>query len=265
MAALYLPLAWKNSGVLLMDKLALAKNGDLSWKVMTSVCHMFRRVAVAELLLDGSKLPFSEHLGHGAQAWLHFLNHAPKDQRIADRGLGLFDAIAGGHIALAEAIARATPPEHNETWEYEDDYLYVRLIAEMFLGVMPQEDMEILLERWAQLLTDQDDFRYDLVALLLEEEWEQDDLNEGLLDAIDAMNDWLEEKVEDFVYFPEDEATLLHVSTEVLTWIYLLARKGMVPDDDYPLAPSLARVKKAVDPPADGAWMNIPNAFVGEG
>lgn len=244
-----------------MGKLGLVKNDASSRTLMIKICRLFRRLAIAEFLLQGSKQPFARHLGHSAQAWLAFLQQAPEKDRIAAQGLGLFDAVAGGHLPLAQAIAQATPSNHNPVYEYEEDYLYVRLIAELLLNVMPLDQMQLLLDQWEALLEGRPDFRFSLLALFLDEELPPEELNEGLLDAIDEMIEWNQEQIDALLFFPEDEATLCFVSTEVLTWLYLAEQRGVVLDEEYPLAPSLARFSAVSPAPAPDAWRNLPDTF----
>ncbi len=258
MPPIFLPLARKHAGMDLLKYSARGAAGDLNWRTYVAVCLNARRVAVAELLLEGSQTPFSTYTGHSGAAWLHFLQQAPDDQRLTAKGDGLFDAVAGGHLALAETIARHTPSQHNPKFEYEEDYLYIRLVAEILLGVADAEALQDLLTEWENYLDGTPDFRFDFIALLLGEDL--DELAEGLADACDAMRDWLDERVERNLLMAEDEATLCHISTEVLTWIFLAERRGITPDLDYPLAPSLARVRKAVTPPLDG-WRTIADVF----
>lgn len=258
MPPIFLPLAWKHSGMDLLKYAARGDGGDLTWRTFTAICLNARRVAVASLLMEGSQAPFSEYTGLSGAAWLHFLQQTSDDQRIATKGDALFDAVAGGHIALAEAIARLTPSQHNPSYEYEEDYLYLRLIAEILLGLMPADELQDLLTEWENFLDGTPDFRFDFVSLLLGDDL--DELAEGLVDACDAMRDWLDERIERDLYMAEDEATICHISTEVLTWIHLVERRGVTPDADYPLAPWPARVKQATTPAPD-AWRTIANIF----
>ena len=120
-----------------------------------------RALAVVVLLTRADVQRFQANLRHAAGLRLAYLKAAAQAgdlqaagrEYAAGRSAGLFDALAGGDIALAREIARLSPHDWRSDCEYEDDFLYAQFLHAHLLGAQwPGPTMPSILERFEHSL-----------------------------------------------------------------------------------------------------------------
>lgn len=247
----YLPIAVKNSGTALEEYLPEVLKAPITQRPYLTVCLLYRRLAVGWLLMSADPERFFTYLFKSARAYVHFLEFGPDAEKVTSRSEPFFDAVACRDQEAARAIARKTPVTFNPKREYEEDFLYMRFLMDLYTGDSGPEQLEELLARWAALAGDED-VRLELCRALLER-------NQKALDA--AIGLAVAEKVQGFAALREeerlhpDEAPLFpHVSTEVLAWVELAERVGLKTQRNLSLAPSVARLFNRARLPAPDSW-----------
>jgi hypothetical protein len=253
----YLPIAVKNSGAALEEYLPEVLRAPITQKPYLTVCRLYRRLAVGWLLMSADPEQFFTYLFKSARAYVHFLEFGPDAEKVTSRSEPFFDAVACRAQDAARIIASKTPVTLNPKREYEEDFLYMRFLMELYTGDAKPAQLEDLLVRWAALAGDED-VRLALCRALLERK-------QKALDA--AIHHAVEEKVQGVAALREeerlhpDEAPLFpHVSTEVLTWVELSGRVGLKTRRNLPLAPSVARLFKRARFPAPDSW-RTPDSY----
>ncbi|OJH39241.1 Imm49 family immunity protein [Cystobacter ferrugineus] len=247
-----LPLIEKNSIIQLQEVLPRVLAGEVTQAQMMSVCALYRRTGIARMFLSGLPDGFFEELSRSARALLFFLQSKDDLAKTTSRSEPFFDAIVCGDSEAERAIARSSRTTWNPGEEYEDDFLYARLLMERFTLEIPPPQLEAKLDRYAAFLGNGEDPRLDLCRALVATDAEL--FEESLGRLLDARTRELRKKIEAERLPPDDVTTTAHLSVEVLALLRLAERAGLTPREHYPLAPSVARrIHRARLPPRD-SW-----------
>jgi hypothetical protein len=250
----FLPLAVKASAMSIDEALPVLLSEKPALKLTLNTCRWYRQMGVGFLLMFGTPARFFEHLFKSGRCFLHFLEANDDGPKVTSKAAPLFDAIACNDRAGAALIAARARQKWNPDLEYEDDFLYVHfLIQRFFLGVAP-DVLAATLRRYEDVLEGQKDFRLGLCkALLGRDQAGFDAAVEALVDALEAHYDKQRGRE---VLDPDEAATTVHVSTELLAWLRLAGEAGLATLPSYPMAPDIARGTPRAFPAPD-AWKVI--------
>ncbi|MGC3999318.1 MAG: Imm49 family immunity protein [Anaeromyxobacter sp.] len=174
----------------------------------------------------------------------------------AAESLPWFDAVAAGADALAAGIARAAAPAWTPGEEYEDDFLYPRVLMSHFGERAPAAQVGALLDR-LDALTAGADPRAGLCRGLVERD--QARFEEALDQVVARRSEDLDQRRQRGMLPAEEGATEARIWVELLALVRLAQVSGLVVEPDHPLAPSLARRLDRARPPGPDAWRTFPS------
>ncbi len=252
----YLPLAIKNTGISLQEVLPeLLRASSPKASHYTYVCKSYRQLGVGELLISNDPEPFYSRLYKSAQAFIHFLEIGEEAEKAASQAYPFFDAVACGAEDVAREIAHLCPDTINPRKEYEEDFLYYRILMAAFYLDAPDSEIQDMLDVFEFYHNQNPDERFKLCKALIDRD--QESFDEALTACIHALLDGNEEQKKASRLNADEAATLAHVSPEVLSWLLLARKQGLKVAAEYQLAPSTAQMLHlAVYPPAD-SWKQI--------
>jgi hypothetical protein len=249
MASVIPPLAFKNALVELVE-LIPAVLGSPQRRIVfyERICADYRRMGIASLLISGDPRDFYAYLSKSARALVHFAEGADADERITSKGVAFLDAVASRDDEAARRLAAAFPRTAHPTREYEEDFLHVRTLMDLYTGADPST-IAGLLAAWQKLADANPDPRLDVCKAIAARD--QGAFDDALAAAIQGMQAETEKRRERDQLKGDDAATTAVVSVDVLCWIELAERAGLDVQREYPLAPSLARrfARLALPPP----------------
>ncbi|MCY1082652.1 Imm49 family immunity protein [Archangium lansingense] len=254
----FLPIAIKNSGIALEDVLPRVIAAPPTLKFYLYVCQMYRRLAAGSLLASSDPRPFYGYLFKSARAFQHFLQIAPPDQKLTSKAEPFFDAVACRDDDAAKTMASLCPATPDTTREYEEDFLYLRLLMAHFYGGVPRNGLQAELDRFAELTAENPDPHIPLCRGLLEAD--QQLFDEGLAAVLEQKLGAYKQARKEESLHPDEASTTAHVSTEILALLELAGRVGLKVKPDYPLAPGVARRFHLRRLPAPDSW-RIPERF----
>ncbi|WP_163997994.1 immunity 49 family protein [Pyxidicoccus caerfyrddinensis] len=248
----YVGVAIKNCGLSLEDVLPEVVKVAPKLKYYQHICLMYRRMAAGALLAGGDPQPFYNYLFRSSRAFLHFLQTAPDEEKVTSKSEPFLDAIACRDKEGAKAIAKASRTTLAPGKEYEEDFLYMRILMERFyLGASPAT-LKHLLAEYAGFVGTNTDPHLDLCRALVAAD--QEAFDEALAAAIDVRVKRIKKERNQETLHPDEAATLAHVSPAVLAWLELAEAAGLKVAPDHPLAPRTARLFHRIQFPAPDAW-----------
>lgn len=215
-------------------------------RILFHLSRYTRAAAIARLLAYADGATFRARLVRSGQARLRLLQwatgtHRPFNRFTATGHYGpLCDALAAGEDALARDIARVSADTPVRGYEFEEDFLYARLLGLMATGDDAVSGRaEPLLEALERGVDGQDCPRLAMCRALLARE------QEGFDGALQAL---LEERDRHFhaqakSFTPRDEEaeTEPFIFVEGLALLHLAERHGLSVRADHLFLPGLAR------------------------
>jgi len=252
----YLPLSVKNVSITLEDILGAMKETP-SWEYKSlyfdRISSLYRQLGIGEFLLTDDETYLHEHLQLGIQAYTEFLQNANPSEIAISKILIFFDAVCLGDVELMAGIARFAPTTRNPRKEYEEDFLYMRILMDYFALQKTADDIAPLMKEFESLHVDYPDQRYSLLLALFNKD------SSGFADALEVLIDERAEQYSDggdLYKGTQDEASILtHMSTEVVAWIKLAKQQDLAVAQEYKLAPSTAMADCALPFPAPRSWL----------
>lgn len=217
-------------------------------------CRLYRRVAIARLLASGTPEGLFKWLAMGAGAFLHWASGTPEERKLGSLSHPFLDAVAAGAGDLARAVADASAKTWKEGEEYEDDFLYLRFLMD-HLGLR-SPGAGALLDR-LEAITDEGDPRVAACRGLLDRDGRR---FTAAIEALQASRlAELRDDAERDMLSPDDAATTARVSIELLALLEGARQAGLPLEQEYQLAPSIARRLDLARLPAPDAWQSIPS------
>lgn len=217
------------------------RNTQQIGKPCNELSSHYRVLGVCELLIEASTNDLFHHLIDSAQTRRFYLQQCIHDQHLdePERRMSLnapfFDALAANQFSLARVIGDLSPHTHFDDYEYEDDFLYSYFLYRFISDPTAVSEMEVVLERWEDVLEGNEDARLDVCKAFLAKD------AAAFASAFDAV---IEEYVEHLKYeqknayrFTDDKLVFI----EGLALLRIAHTLGFPPDIDYRFCPSLAR------------------------
>ncbi|WP_426756346.1 Imm49 family immunity protein [Myxococcus sp. Y35] len=256
-----LPLIEKNSLIQLQMVLPRVLARQVTQAQMMSVCALYRRMGIAQLFLSGLPDGFFEDLSRSARAFLFFLQGAQDSAKTTSRSEPYFDAIACGDTEAEREIAQHSRATWSPGEEYEDDFLYARILMERFTLAASNDHLDVTMKRYERLPTADDDVRLTLCQALVAADAQRFEDGLGLL--LEARTQALRQRIAAERLSPDDASTTAHLSVEVLALLRLAERAGLSTEMHYPLAPSVARRLDRARLPPPASWQQLITSIQG--
>ncbi|HEY8210294.1 MAG TPA: hypothetical protein VIG99_22575 [Myxococcaceae bacterium] len=224
---------------------ALQAPSPAAAELLVNLAIASRVLGMCAMLLDAEQGSFAALLRQAGQARLALLELRQRAPELSSRlmtseTIGFSDALVGGDLELAREIARRSP-DHQFPDEYEEDFLFGRVMHLLALRPMDRSILPSMLERWTALdPRDADAAKLAVCRAIAERD------APGLEDAfVDLCR---ERRLEAEAYRkrtdfdPEVYATTFQLYTDGLA-VRALARDAGLPEPPLmPMVPALARL-----------------------
>lgn len=251
----YLPIAVKAAAMLVGKMLPDFVGGQPTLESALYLSKMYRHMAVGFLLMSGVPDAYYAHLFRSGRSFAYFLEVTDEAYKATSKAAPFFDTIACNDMQGAELIAQRSRRQWNPDKEYEDDFLYIDFLMQKFFLRADRPTLIHILDRYEAVLEGAIDFRLDLCKAFFEENHRSfDDAIAAFVDDATSRFHRLR-KAEDLN--PDEAATTVHVSTELLAWLRLAEDLGFTLQRNYPMAPEPAMMFARAHFPAPDAWMTI--------
>ncbi|HVG57992.1 MAG TPA: hypothetical protein VNA24_05515, partial [Hyalangium sp.] len=226
----------------------------------SDIAGRYRILAICALLLDADGERFRGFLQKAAQTRLQLLKLGLKPERevleivCESMNLELFDAVAGGDLPTAAALAKSSPGRHIPDIEYEDDFLLYRFFGLLALQLHEgkQAPLEELAERWQAVLEGGEDPYLDVSRALLARDSKK--LGTAITRLIESRDERIEQWWEDLSMDPATRLANSLVFVNGLALLRFAELLGLKTRSDYKFMPSMARVPSKPRILAEGSW-----------
>ena len=227
--------------------------------VMVSICY--RALACCAALLEADTDSFFLYLGNAANARLDFLEKAkgreiPPRYLALSKDLGFTCAVAAEDWPVAEAISALSNTEHTDTVEYEDDFLFFRVLHLLLTNPDDVAGIERHLTRWAEVLEGEESGFLQVCTAMCGRD------QDGYADAYEALHDARESQLDAYSAEVSADAELLAIERGVfidaLAVARLAERLGLRTPGVYAMAPDLVLRQHAAGAVDRSAWANYP-------
>ncbi len=217
------------------------------------VCTQYRRRGIARFLQTARPDVLQQDLQRSGTACAAYLGWADETVKVASQAGPFYDAIASGDARTAKTIAELSGTTLKPDYEYEDDFLYTRILMSRFHLGGRRADLEALLKRYELLLDGAEDPRFLICRAFLAERPEE---YEAALEQLIAMReDHYARGIEEDAILEEEWATEGKIFVEGLALVRLARTLGFPTQKEYLFIPSIALAQGAIA--FDGAsWMS---------
>lgn len=171
--------------------------------------------------------------------------------RMTSRSLPFEDALAAGDLDTAREIARLSPDVHDPGFEYEDDFLRVRVLQVLLLEPDGPAASR-LLARWEEVLAGERSPFLELTRVLVERSAAE--LGPALAATSASRQENLAAWRKTLQYRLELDETDGAVWVQGLAYLRIAELRGLPTKAKYKGMPSAARVPLGAALPAPGAW-----------
>lgn len=257
----YLPLSVKNASITLEDILEALRSAP-SWEYKAlyfdRIASLYRQLGVGELLLTDDETHLHRQLQLGIQAYTEFLQNAKPSEIAISKISVFFDAVCLGDITTMSTLAQLAPRQQNPRKEYEEDFLYMRILMDVFALKKTPEEVSSLIKEFESFHVENPDQRFSLLVALLDKD------NDAFFDALEVLVDEHIKRYADggdLYKGTRDEASILvNMSTEVVALLKLAKQQGLAISGEYKLAPSTAMADCALPDPAPRSWLGYQSS-----
>lgn len=170
---MYLPMAVKNQAITLEDILtSLSSPPPYKLLYFNRISDLYRQVGIGEFLMSNDPANLNRQVAKGIQAYCEFLENAEESEKATSQINVLFDAIYLNDTASLSRLAKAAATTVNARKEYEEDFLYKRILLDLIGLGKEQEAIENLMKAFETLHNDNEDERFVLLRAYLDKEHE---------------------------------------------------------------------------------------------
>ncbi|MCP3143955.1 immunity 49 family protein [Pyxidicoccus xibeiensis] len=228
--------------------------GELLLNVST--CN--RLMGLCALLKEADTEAFAAHLCKAGQARAHLLSLAASGSELlpeflcVSEDVGLSAALAAGDVRTATRLAALSPREHFAELEYEDDYLFFRVLHLLLLGPEERRLQEKALARWREVVGSDIPPELEVCQALVERSGPDfaRAFDELIVDRKRAMKDYRKQVDSD----EEILATEGKVYVDGLAILRIAELRELPTRSAYDLIPRIARVPLGASLPGEDAW-----------
>lgn len=212
-------------------------------KVTLNLENSLRALANMSLLVHHDIARFKANLGQAAWVRLKYLGRIHQAQCYDDhhyatgRYAHIVDAIAGGHLDMAQQIHRQSPEHFAKGREYLDDFCFGAMLGEWSQSNVNTERLDQLLEEFENFLSGDEDPRYMVMEALRKQDSEQFD--EGMTILMEHHELRNSETKDKGAHLDATEIALQRISTEGICLLNLAPKAGIEIRTVYKFSPLL--------------------------
>lgn len=253
MSSRFLPVVIENALFALPPLVSQVQSGRATLGRALDFCTGYRRCGIAELLLRGHVGTFHQNLQCSGSAFAAFLERARVEDRTASKCAPFFDAVASGDFDCAGRIAKLAANTVHNDFEYEDDFLYMRILFGVFFLPTASSDLAAMLKRYETLLDGAEDSRFTICKSLI--------AGDAMLFEA-ALDDLIATREDDYTagidadnILEEEWSTEGKVFVEGLALVRLASLRHFETQNNFLFIPSIAVAQQAPSFDAN-LWMN---------
>jgi hypothetical protein len=238
MSTVYLSEYLNNATFEIAERLPVAVAGAASWRDIQELCTFYRQRGVCSLLMSGDTRAFYLNMMQSASAFLHYLGICPDESKVTSNGKPFFDAMCGGYLDAAKQISAQSRVTWNPNAEYEEDFLYVRVL--MLIAVDSEyREPATLLERMVAAAQGAEGTRIAVCRALLERD--EPVFESALSSLLDTRIDTVEAMIARGALSGELASWLRHFASEGSALVRIGRVRGFALDDRFLHVPEAVR------------------------
>jgi len=241
MGALYLPDYIENATFHLERFVPRLAARTLGWREIQEMTTVYRQRGVCSLLLHGTAEHFHINMMQSAAAFIFFLQGCAEDEKVTSQVKPFLDALCGGYMDAADAIARNSRQSVNPDSEYEEDFLYASFLLNMVSFPSSADRCQALVDKFEAVHTAGDATRLEICRSLLANDSAA--FNAALAVLLETRRERLAAMVERGALSEELASWLQPFASEGLALIRIAERLGVATEDHYTHVPEQARTR----------------------
>jgi len=242
----------------LKNTLKLINSGRERDDYFYDVALYHRLIGELKLLMDADQQGFIDGLCKSAYSRLYFLRQFAAKNTVdapylcLSKDIALTAGLAAGHIELTKQIAKLSKDKHDPKIEYEDDFLFVRFIADSVLDGTTTEQLQKLVARWEVVLEGGASTEFAVCKTIADNDAEafHDAFDSLIASRQQQLKQWRESTAFDEQMYSAEG--FLYVKGMCVLRIAHL--RGIPVKLEYPLIPRMALDIPGVSFPAQDSW-----------
>lgn len=249
---MYLPLAVKNVAITLEDILSHISGAEYKFLYYDKIASLYRQIGIGEYLITDNTQPMFDMLQLGIQSYIEFLEKAEDSEKAISKMIVFFDAACCQNKNAMEKLAQLAPQQINPRKEYDEDFLYLRILMDIFGLGKTRQDVQTMLDEYEEFHNAYPDERFNLIIALLDKD---DKAFHNSLELLTSERLGRYAKGGDLYEGTLEEAAILSdISTEVMAWLWFARFQNINLKSEYALAPDSAMQASQSTPLVEGAW-----------
>ncbi len=255
MADYHLPVYEAQALAVITELRPAAASGDLDAAGAVRLATAYRMMAACAVLMRMDGVETNAWFGRSGQAFLATNSRSPYQGPAAGRALPFRDALAGGDLGVARAIAALLPTVLREDEEFADEFFFQRFLIAQFLTANAKE-AAMALEALSTCREAAEDGR--LLICEAFQRGNQESFAQGLMELIEAHRTRYVDLTQREAAPDIELCTLGAICIDGLAMVRLASAAGIAIADQYPLIPNFL-IATAPTPLAANAWLSEPS------
>jgi len=218
------------------------------------VIQNYRVVGICGLLHDGSSSEFLTNLQKSGSACAFLLPKLNDDNSATSKLQGFFASAACGDEEAARTISSKSRDSWNPELEHEDDFIFVRLLMDLFYRGASESDLMALANRLGEVTEGEVSPRREICQALLTKSSER--FGEGLEEYILERRDYYAEQWDADYILEEEWATDGQIFVEGIALVRMARKLGLDTQAEYLFIPSLVLDRDAENRSPD-SWRAV--------
>ncbi len=218
-------------------------------EIVRKLCRLYRAMGIYDYLVNADLYGLHYGLIQSAMARKAYLTETALEPlesesvRRSSLNASFFDALAASQWGVARAIAELSPRHTNSELEYEDDYLYARILYYIVLaGHAGGADLNRQVERFGEVLEGQPSQRFEICRSF--QEGAHEDFAEAFSDLLRAYSETMESAADpisgEAVAQESDFEANRNLWVEGIALLAIAKSLGIETKDQYILCPTIA-------------------------
>lgn len=242
----------------LNNTLKLINSGRERDDYFYDVALYHRQIGILKLLMDVDQQGFVDGMCKSAYSRLYFLrNFAPKNSVEApylclSKDVAITAGLAAGHVELAKQIAEHSPKKHDPKVEYEDDFLFMRFMADSILSGTTEDNLRKLVARWEVVLEGGESAEFAVCKSIADNDVDKFTDTFDLLIA--SRQQQLKQWRESMSFDEEMHSAEGFLYIKGMCLLRIAQLRGIPVKDEYPLVPRMALQLTNVTFPGEDSW-----------
>ena len=249
---IHLSMAVKNVGLRLEEILSNISAAEYKLLYYDKISSLYRQIGIGEYLISNNATSMFSMLQLGVQSYIEFLEKAEDSEKAISRIVTFFDAVCCQDKKAMADLALLAPRQLNPRKEYDEDFLYMRILMDIFGLGKNREDVQVMLDEYEAFHRENTDERFNIIIALLEKD------SKGFHESLEVLISECLERYTDggdlYKGTLEEAAILSHLSTEIITWLWFARFQNIDLNNEYALAPSSSMQDYDAAPLTEGAW-----------